>query len=85
KINNKTLTAGRYRLSLQGLDQAVLDLGHLDGSDLAVEPDSSLRLLVRVKMNAAVAAGNHDFHFLLEPLAGETREPVLIPAQFIGP
>ncbi|HPQ95132.1 MAG: cytochrome c oxidase accessory protein CcoG [Thiothrix sp.] len=85
KINNKTLTAGRYRLSLQELDQAVLDLGHQESGSLAVEPDSSLRLLARVKMNAAVAAGNHDFHFLLEPLTGESREPVLIPAQFIGP
>ncbi|HPY41667.1 MAG TPA: FixG Ig-like domain-containing protein, partial [Thiolinea sp.] len=88
KINNKTQLPASYRLSLADLEGASLALGQVDPNNITLGPDSSVRVLARVKQPAAARAGskhNREFHFKLEPTSGAVTEPVLIPSQFIMP
>lgn len=87
KINNKTMKPASYNLSLQDMDGAELSLGSVDPANIGLEPDSSIRLLAKVRY-AAPASGsinNQEFTFRLQPLSGEVSDPVIIPSQFITP
>ncbi|MEZ5448743.1 MAG: cytochrome c oxidase accessory protein CcoG [Thiolinea sp.] len=85
KINNKTMQAASYQLSLQGLPEAELSLGGVDASLIELEPDSSVRLLAKVRHAVTTAdPQNQEFSFRLQPLSGEVKEDVIIPSQFIA-
>ena len=87
KINNKTQEAATYRLTLEGLDNAALILGQGSTGEVSLGPDSSIRLLAKVRQAQPTAglAKNREFHFRLEPLSGKVAEPVIIPSQFMLP
>ncbi|MFN3786312.1 MAG: FixG Ig-like domain-containing protein, partial [Thiothrix sp.] len=85
KINNKSMEAARYRLTLENLPNAELDVGQFN--ELSLKPDSSIRILAKVRY--AVQPGdvvkNREFQFKLTPLEGKVTEPVMIPSHFITP
>lgn len=85
KINNKTMEAGRYQLTLENLPNAQMDLGQF--TDISLKPDSSVRLLAKVlyTMQPGDAQKNREFQFRLTPLEGKVKEPVVIPSHFITP
>lgn len=85
KINNKAMQSARYRLTLENLPNAELDLGQF--ADLQVGADDSIRVLakVRYRPQGNEAVKRRDFQFRLTPLEGKVMEPVLIPSQFILP
>ncbi|SEB00836.1 cytochrome c oxidase accessory protein FixG [Thiothrix caldifontis] len=84
KINNKTMEAARYTLAIEGLPNAEMEL---QINDLSVKPDSTLRVLAKVRytMQPGEAGKNHDFQFRLTPLEGKVVEPVIIPSHFMTP
>ncbi|MDQ5770413.1 cytochrome c oxidase accessory protein CcoG [Thiothrix subterranea] len=84
KINNKTMEAARYTLAIEGLPKAEMEL---QINDLSVKPDSTLRVLAKVRytMQPGEAGKNHDFQFRLTPLEGKVKEPVIIPSHFMTP
>ncbi len=84
KINNKTMEAGRYKLEMENLPSAELDMGKF--SDISLKPDSSIRILVKVRYTAQPGdtQKNREFQFRLTPLEGKVKEPVIIPAHFIS-
>lgn len=84
KINNKAMEAAAYHLTLEGFQGGDLSLGNFESIKLA--PDSSLRLLAKVRyMPQAGDSKNREFQFKLTPLSGKVKEAVLIPSQFIMP
>lgn len=85
KINNKSMKAGRYQLELIDFNNAELSLGNFE--DIHLKPDSSIRLLAKVKYMSQTGdvQKNREFQFKLTPLEGEVMEPVFIPAHFILP
>ncbi|WJW75733.1 cytochrome c oxidase accessory protein CcoG [Thiohalobacter sp. IOR34] len=84
KINNKTDRRLALRLELEGLVGAELDLGQVQGIELA--PEQSLRLLARVRLRPAVArSGRQAFRFVLTPLDPAAGTPLQEPAMFYLP
>lgn len=67
KINNKTDNTMLLTVSLNGLDNSVLDLGRFERVNLA--PSSSLTLHVKVKLSPEfVKKENQDFNFVIKEL-----------------
>lgn len=85
KINNKSMEAAQYRLTLENLPNAELDLGQFN--ELSLKPDSSVRVLAKVRYTVQPndRVKNREFQFKLTPLAGKVTEPVIIPSHFITP
>lgn len=84
KINNKTMEAARYTLAIEGLPNAKMDL---QINDLSAKPDSTLRVLAKVRytMQPGEAGKNHDFQFRLTPVEGKVIAPVIVPSHFMTP
>lgn len=85
KINNKTMEAARYTLVIENLPNAELDLGQI--TDLGLKPDSSMRVLAKVRytVQPGDTQKNREFDFKLTPTEGKVTEPVIIPSHFIIP
>lgn len=85
KINNKSMEAARYTLTLENLPNAELDLGKIN--DLSLKPDSSMRVLAKVRYTVQPGdmQKNREFQFRLTPLEGKVIEAVIIPSHFITP
>ncbi|MDD5393013.1 MAG: cytochrome c oxidase accessory protein CcoG [Thiothrix sp.] len=85
KINNKTMEAARYKLELENLPSAEMDLGQF--SDISLKPDSSIRILAKVRytVQPGDTQKNREFQFKLTPLEGKVKEAVIIPSHFILP
>ncbi len=85
KINNKTMEPAKYLLTVEELPNAELDLGQI--TDLSLRPDSSMRVLAKIRytMQPGDANKNREFHFKLTPVEGKVTEPVIIPSHFITP
>lgn len=85
KINNKAMEPARYQLVLENLPNAELDLGQF--SDITLKPDSSIRVLAKVRYTKQPGESpkNFAFQFKLIPVEGKVTEPVLIPSHFITP
>jgi len=85
KINNKTIEAARYKLEMENLPDAEMDLGQF--SDISLKPDSSIRILAKVRytVQPGDAQKNREFQFKLTPLEGKVKEAVIIPSHFILP
>jgi cytochrome c oxidase accessory protein FixG len=70
KVNNKTSGSMRYRLTMEGLNQAELDMGHF--AEIEVSPERSITIQVKVRQDPAHASTTRqEFNFVLSPL-GET-------------
>lgn len=82
KVDNKSMTTADFDLSIEGLEGAEVDLGQIQG--ISVAPDVKQRINVKVKMIPDQTAKNiTPFTFVLTPLSGEQKEPVMIKSQFI--
>ena len=85
KINNKTMEAASYTLSLDNLPGGELDLGQLQADNIQLDPDSSVRLLAKVRIPPeSKVAKRTEFAFRLQPISGKVTEAVIIPSQFIA-
>lgn len=80
KINNKTDRAVPFALSVEDLPGADLDLGHME--DLRLQPEQSLRILMRVRVMPDPARREaRQFHVVVTPQAGSDL-PVLRQSAF---
>ena len=68
KLNNKTEQTLMLDVSIEGLEHAELDLGHLQY--LALVPEESMRVFVRVRAPAPPGGGAHSFDFVLSSPVG---------------
>lgn len=70
KVNNKTSKSMRYHLSMQGLNQAELDMGHF--TEIEVAAERSIKIQVKVRQDPKYASTTRqEFDFVLTPV-GET-------------
>ena len=84
KLDNKSMYDASFDLSLQGLQGAEVDMGKIE--KIFIQPDEKQRISVKVKLDPKqVLTDNTKFQFVLTPLSGEVKEPLLIPSQFIIP
>lgn len=86
KYYNKTMKSATFSLSVEGLPDAVVDIGKLDNVHLSA--GKSLRMFVRVRLPEAAATGsekNRTIRFKLTPITGEFESPVFVDSQFIVP
>jgi hypothetical protein len=79
------MEAARYKLELEGLPNAEMDLGQF--SDINLKPDSSIRILTKVRytVQPSDAQKNREFQFKLIPLEGKVKAPVIVPSHFMLP
>jgi len=67
KVNNKTSGSMRYRLTMEGLNQAELDMGHF--AEIEVSPERSITIQVKVRQDPTHASTTRqEFNFVLSPL-----------------
>ncbi|TDY04099.1 cytochrome c oxidase accessory protein CcoG [Thiohalophilus thiocyanatoxydans] len=70
KINNKTSQSVRYRISIEGLPRAELDLS--DDSKVTIGPENSLKLIAKVNRRPESAKeGRETFDFVIHQLDSE--------------
>ena len=84
KLENKTMQPARFSVSLDGLDNAKLDMGKIVNFNL--QADESQRLMVTVKkMMKSSDPKNLEFRFVLTPESGSIKKPLIIHSHFISP
>ena len=84
KINNKTSKHMLYRLGIQGLENAELQLGR--ANDIKLLPQHSSLIYVKVQVTPAAAKQSQQaFMFVLAPASGTGQEVVKQPAVFFIP
>ena len=84
KVNNKTSFSMRYRLSLQGLNQAELDMGHFTELEVAAERSIKIQVLVRQDPKDA-RISRQEFDFVLTPVGKTETQVVKHPSMFYTP
>jgi len=84
KIDNKSMLSSSFDLSIQGLDNAELDMGAI--KDVSLRPDEKQRLLIKIRKEPVKGASKSTkFQFILTPKTGEVKEKIVIDSQFITP
>lgn len=85
KYYNKTMKPAVFNLSVEGLNEGVVDIGQLENVQLAA--GKNLRMFVRVRQpaNASGNVKDQSIRFKLTPLSGEIESPVYVDSQFIRP
>jgi len=84
KVNNKTSGSMRYRLSMEGLNQAELDMGHF--AEIEVPPERSITIQVKVRQHPEYASTTRqEFNFVLTPLGETDLERVKHSSMFYNP
>jgi cytochrome c oxidase accessory protein FixG len=84
KVDNKSMYTASFDLSVEGLDDAELDMGQI--SDFTLKPDQVQRIMVKIRKSAKPGdKKNTDFRFILTPKSGEVKEPIIFDSQFIIP
>ena len=84
KVNNKTSNSMRYRLSMQGLQQAELDMGHF--AEIAVAAERSIKIQVLVRQDPKFArTSRQEFDFVITPVGGTETQSVKHPSMFYTP
>jgi cytochrome c oxidase accessory protein FixG len=67
KVNNKTSKDMRYLLSIEGLNEAELDMGHF--AEIEVAAERSIKIQVKVRQDPKYASmTRQDFNFVLTPV-----------------
>ncbi|HKK06126.1 MAG TPA: cytochrome c oxidase accessory protein CcoG [Gammaproteobacteria bacterium] len=70
KVMNKTAEDMHYVLSLQGLKNAVLDVGNF--KEFELEPQATVHIVARVRQYPRDASGvQQDFYFIAQPVEAE--------------
>jgi cytochrome c oxidase accessory protein FixG len=84
KVNNKTSSSMRYRLSMEGLNQAELDMGHF--AEIEVPPERSITIQVKVRQDPEHARmTRQEFVFVLTPMGETNLQSVKHPSMFYNP
>jgi cytochrome c oxidase accessory protein FixG len=84
KLDNKTQNKAQFKLSLEGLDKAEIDLGKI--KDFTLQPDESQSVMVKIRREKLRGGQkNKQFRFVLTPIVGDVKEPIRIDSQFISP
>ena len=84
KIVNKSMLSSSFDISLQGLPDAILDMGAI--KDISLRPDEKQKLLVKVRQQPVKGGSKSTkFKFILTPKTGEVKEIIIIDSQFITP
>lgn len=84
KLENKTMQAAKFDLSIEGLDGAELDMGQI--ADFTLRPEESQRIRVKIKRaKKASDSKNSEFKFVFTPREGVVKEAFKINSQFITP
>ena len=82
KFNNKSTEFLDLHIELRDLEGAELDLGRIDHVHL--EPDQTLRVMARVRLDPEGSSGSRSFRFTVLPDRGDL-EPLEAPALFYLP
>ncbi len=84
KINNKTTKPISYRIALQGLNGAELDMGRFSEIKLAAE--HSTKLIAKVRLSpSAVSQSRTKFNFVMTPADSEINEKIIQQNVFYVP
>ena len=84
RINNKTDGERRFRLGLDGLEEAELDIGKF--SDIVLPPEHTLQINAKIRMSPEHAtASRKPFRFVLQPLDGDNPGAVVHESMFYIP
>ena len=84
KVNNKTSNSMRYRLSMQGLNQAELDMGHF--AEIEVAAERSIKIQVKVRQDPKYAStSRQEFNFALTPVGETDAQEVKHTSMFYTP
>ncbi len=84
KMVNKSMYPVKFDLSLQGLENATVNMGSI--KDVSLQADENQRLLVKVRRSPSNDSNKIiKFKFVLTPKEGEVKEPLFINSQFITP
>jgi cytochrome c oxidase accessory protein FixG len=84
KLNNRITEPITFHISLEGLHGAELDLSGLD--TITLRPEERLRVLARVRLAPeGERFGQHNFNFVVTPVAGVKSDPVKRPSVFYLP
>jgi len=75
KINNKTTKPVRYRISIEGLDGAELDMGRFTDINLAAEHSVKVSAKVRV-FPANVSKSSTKFNFVINSIGSKTKKRI---------
>lgn len=84
KVNNKTSKSMKYRLSMQGLNGAELDMGHFAEIEVAAERSIKIQVKVRQDPNHARTT-RQEFDFVLTPIGKTETQPVKHSSMFYTP
>ncbi|CAA6817722.1 MAG: Type cbb3 cytochrome oxidase biogenesis protein CcoG, involved in Cu oxidation [uncultured Thiotrichaceae bacterium] len=84
KVQNKTQKLAVFDVTIDGLNNATVDMGQI--KNFTLKPDESQKLLIKV-LHERLTGEYKDipFRFVLTPTKGEVTEPVYLPSQFISP
>ena len=84
KMTNKHDQAQRYRIHIEGLPGAILDVGHF--SEVSLNTGESVHLQVHIKMRPdKQSVKNRHFYFVLQNLSTNPTVSIKQPAQFYLP
>ncbi|MCW9030837.1 MAG: cytochrome c oxidase accessory protein CcoG [Gammaproteobacteria bacterium] len=75
KINNKTTKPAKYRISIEGLDGAELDMGHFTEISLAAEHSVKVNAKVRVSPGY-VSQSRTKFNFVIDSVDSKIKHKV---------
>jgi len=81
KLNNKSRVPTKLGIALQGLDNAILDMGRMQ--TIMMEADQSLQIRLRVRMRRNNDQAQIPFKFVITPASGDKR--LIVPAFFSMP
>ncbi|HED17339.1 MAG TPA: (Fe-S)-binding protein, partial [Gammaproteobacteria bacterium] len=81
KLINKDKNPIKLSISIQGLDNAQLDIGHMRA--INVEADQSLQIRLRVRMKADASQVQVAFKFIIDSASGDQHK--IVPAFFSMP
>ena len=75
KINNKTTKPSTYRISIEGLKNAELDMGNF--SEIHVGAEHSVKLIAKVRVSPAnVSQSNTKFNFIINSVGRKIKQKV---------
>ncbi len=83
KLNNRTGQPATFRIDLEDLPGAELDLGGLE--EVTLDAEQPLRVLALVRLPQEKRSGQQDFAFVITPVRGIDADPVHRPSVFYLP
>ena len=85
KFYNMTTQAATFKLSVEGLDNAKVDIGKLKHITLRASRGQRVSVRVRQAASDVKSKSNQPIQFKLTPVQGEFEDAIIKPSQFITP